>query len=87
MTELAFSVPRSVASTRQWNGIGRDMIYSVQIPRGGIVYEVFQDADKISQQVDSGIIVTFNGKNAAQLACRQETVINNMEGVALRPAP
>ncbi|MBD8900190.1 hypothetical protein [Rhodanobacter sp. DHG33] len=86
MDELAFSVPRSAASTYQWDGIGKDMIYSVQIPRGDIVYEVFQDADKVSQQVRSGIIVTIHGKTAAQLACKQETVINNMEGVALRPA-
>lgn len=84
--ELVLAIPRAVASTYQWDGIGRSMIYSVQIPRGNTIYEVFRLADKVSQEVTSGINVVVDGKPAATLTCKPETVIDNIEGVALRPA-
>lgn len=84
--EMALAVPRAAATTYQWSGIGRSMTYSVQIPNGRTLYEVFSSADKISQQVTFGINVVVDGQPAATLACKPGTVIDNLEGVALRPA-
>ena len=85
-TEIALAIPRAAASTYQWGGIGRSMLYSVQIPVGNTMYEVFRSADKISQEVTSGINVVIDGKPAGTLTCKPETVIDNIEGVTLRPA-
>jgi hypothetical protein len=84
--ELALEIPRSAASTRQWDGMGRYMSYSVQIPNGNTVYEVFSSVDKIEQEITSGINVEIAGKHAATLTCKPETVIDNIEGVELPPA-
>lgn len=35
--EMALAIPRAAASTRQWDGMGRYMSYSVQIPNGNTV--------------------------------------------------
>jgi hypothetical protein len=85
-SEISLAIPRANASTYQWDGIGRSMLYSVQIPVGKTVYEVFRLADKISQEVTFGINVVVDGKPAATLTCKPETVTDNIEGVALRPA-
>lgn len=85
--EMALAIPRAAASTRQWDGMGRDMSYSVQIPNGNTVYEVFSSVDKMTEEGESGINVEIAGKHAATLTCKAETVINNIEGISLNPAP
>ncbi len=84
--ELALTIPRAAASTRQWDGMGRYMSYSVQIPNGNTVYEVFSSVDKMTEEGESGINVEIAGKHAATLTCKPETVIDNIESVALPPA-
>ena len=89
--EIALSVPRAQASTSQWNGMGRSISYSVDVPNGNAVYSVYFSADRLSEEhpVDAGVAVTIKGKHAATVKCSQKSIdkglINNMEGVDLKP--
>jgi hypothetical protein len=87
--EMALSIPRAEATTYQWSGFGRNMTYSVQIPNSGTVYEVFSSTDKMSDEHarTSGINVLVGEKLVASLACKDATVVNNIEGISLKPAP
>lgn len=87
--ELAISVPRSKASTFQWDGTGSRMTYSVQIPNGNTVYEVFTAVDRMSDQHEmaAGINVEVAGKHAATLICQVDTVVHDIEGIALKAVP
>lgn len=86
-SELAFSAPRSAVTTNQWQGIGRNMYYSVLIPNGtDTVYEVFSNVDKFGEQTAFGIYVSVNGKQVATVECKPNTVTDNIEGVNLRQA-
>lgn len=83
--EMALSVPRSQASTYQWEGFGRSMTYSVTVPNGATEYEVYSTTDKHSRSEDrAGIYVNQRGNQIAELVCVQSTVYNNMEGVKLK---
>lgn len=84
--ELAISVPRSMASTYQWDGTGSNIAYSVQIPNGNTVYEVFTAVNRMSDEHDmtAGINVEVAGKRAATLACQTETLVHDLEGVDLK---
>lgn len=85
--ELAFSTPRSAVTTNQWQGIGRNMYYSVLIPNGtDTVYEVFSNVDKFEEQTAFGIYVFVNRKRVATVECKPNTVTDNIEGVNLRQA-
>lgn len=86
--EMALSIPRSAATTYQWDGRGSSITYSVQIPNAKTVYEVFSSTDRMSQEHKStaGINVEINGQHAATLTCKAETVVNNIEGISLKPA-
>ena len=86
--ELAISVPRSNASTFQWDGTGNRMTYSVQIPNGNTVYEVFTAIDRMSDhhEMAAGINVEVAGKHATTLTCQVDTVVQDLEGIALKAA-
>ncbi len=84
--EMALSVPKNVASTKQWEGFGRNMYYSVLIPNGNTTYEVFSNVDKFDQEISYGIYVIVNEEIAATIKCKANTVIDNIEGIALKPA-
>ncbi len=85
---MAFSIPRDAASTYQWNGFGSSFNYSVQIPNGNTVYEVFSSTDRMGDEhaSTSGINVNAGGKHVATLTCKSGTVVNNIEGISLKPA-
>lgn len=84
--EMAIAIPRRKASTYQWDGMGSGMTYTVRIPNGNTVYEVFSSADRNTQEISSGINVEIGGKQVATLTCKPETVIDNIEGAQLPPA-
>jgi hypothetical protein len=84
--EMALSVPKNVASTKQWEGIGRSMYYSVLIPNGNTIYEAFSNVDKLEEVASYGISVVVGGKEVATISCKPDSVIDNIEGVALKPA-
>ena len=87
--DLALKVPRESASTTQWNGMGRWISYSVEIPNGNTVYSVFWGADRLSEkhEIEAGINVEINKKHAATVKCVGENKITqNIEGIDLRPS-
>ncbi|MGB6007773.1 hypothetical protein [Castellaniella sp.] len=86
--ELSLSVPRSEASTFQWDGRGSEITYSVQIPNGDTVYEVFTSMSRMSNEheIVSGINVEVAGKHVATLTCLDDTVQQDMEDIPLKPA-
>lgn len=85
--ELALHVPRAQASTSQWQGVGRYMSYAVDIPNGKTVYSVFWGVDRLSEEhvVEAGVNVLINGKQAAAVLCRPDTVQQALEGIDLKP--
>lgn len=85
--EIVVRVPRSTASTTQWNGIGRYMSYSVEIPNGKTVYSVFWGVDRLTEAhgIEAGVNVEVNGKHVATVQCTgEDTIIQNMEGIDLK---
>lgn len=84
--DMALSVPRAAASTYQWSGVGAVMRYSVRIPNGETVYEVFDAVDRNARTATSGIDVAVAGKHVATLACRHGSTVANIEDIALRAA-
>lgn len=85
--ELSLAIPRNEASTYQWSGIGRYYSYSVFIPNGKVVYEVFWKADRMTDEheIKAGVSVQKNDEVIATIYCINKTIINNIEGVALKP--
>lgn len=85
--EMALAVPRKRTSTYQWQGIGRSMPYSINIPNGNTEYRVFTVADKMMEGdnggYEAGINVVSNGKQVAALKCLPKTVKSNLEGLDL----
>lgn len=88
--ELTLEVPRENASTRQWEGIGSLISYSVDIPNGNTVYSVFWSADRMSESHDlyAGVEVIIDGKSVATVSCNpKKDIVQNMEGIKLKPTP
>lgn len=83
--ELALSVPRKAASTFQWNGIGRYMTYTVDIPNGNTVYSVFWSAERDPEgEITAGVNVEIGGNHAATVECSADSIVQNIEGIDLR---
>lgn len=84
--ELTLSVPRNKVTTYQWDGIGRYINYTVNIPNGKTIYQVSHSLDKHTQEESAGISVTSNGKSLAEIPCNlNKKIINRMEGINLPP--
>lgn len=83
--ELDLKVPRNQASTWQWAGIGRHMTYSIDVPNGETVYNVFWGVDRLAQNApeEAGVNVLINEKLVATVKC-SSNIVNNMEGVDLK---
>ncbi|AXY55743.1 hypothetical protein CDG60_03525 [Acinetobacter chinensis] len=85
--ELSIAVPRNRVTTQQWNGIGRHMSYSVNIPNGNTVYSVFNTVDKFQEYSGSGVEVIQNRKLLATVKCSEsKKIVNNIEGINLKNA-
>lgn len=86
--ELAISVPRSQASTWQWQGIGRYISYAVNIPNGDYNYNVFWGVDRLTEEhaVEAGVNVEKKGELLTTVYCQEKGLINNLEGVKLKAA-
>lgn len=83
--ELALNVPRHRASTYQWPGAGRTTTYSVTVPNGDTRYTVYSTFDRLADELDfqHGIDVHVGGKQVANLRCREDGLIDALEGVGL----
>ncbi|WP_448479887.1 hypothetical protein [Pseudoxanthomonas mexicana] len=86
--ELSLSIPRSSATTHQWDGMG-PMKYTVNIPNGNTVYSVFWSAARdpeAAEPVSAGVDVLINGSSAATVMCNPDTAVQNMEEIDLPAA-
>lgn len=85
--ELSIKVPRTQVTTSQWKGIGRYMSYSVDIPSGDVIYNVYSSIDKHTAELDGGVSVTTTGaKYLATVKCSVKSMVSNLEGVDLKEA-
>lgn len=87
--EIALTVPRKLATTFQWAGVGRYLSYSVDIPNGTTTYSVFHGMDRISKthDVEAGVNVLTNGNLVATVKCAGKNITSNLEGVDLAATP
>lgn len=85
--ELAIAAKRDDVTTWQWNGIGRYMSYTVNIPNGDYLYRVFWGVDRLTDEheVEAGVHVEKKGDLLATVYCKPDTVEQNLEGVDLKP--
>lgn len=85
--EMNLSVSRSMASTWQWHGVGREMNYSVTIPNGNTEYTVFFSVDRLSEgyPLTSGVVVKINKQPKATVFCNSSTLVQHLEGIDLKP--
>jgi hypothetical protein len=85
--EVVVKAPREQASTFQWDGMGRSISYAVDIPNKDTTYNVFWGADRLSenQAVEAGVNVFVNKKLVATVLCTDKNIVNNLEGVKLKP--
>lgn len=94
--ELVLDVDRDLATTYQWQGIGRNEAYSVDVPNptatdGDFVYSVFWNYDKVaeaSEAFSAGVVVYQDGESVATIECADpEAMTMNLIGVDLAPTP
>lgn len=86
--EIIVRAPRSEASTFQWQGVGRYISYTVEVPNGNTVYSVFWGADRLTEKhaIEAGVNVEVNKQLAATVKCSGEKhIIQNIEGIDLKP--
>jgi hypothetical protein len=87
--DIVVTVPRSQASTFQWQGYGRDHDYWVNVPNGKTVYQVYASTDSLDPKHGStrGVNVLEGDNQIATVKCSDKhPIINNLEGVDLKPA-
>ena len=88
--ELTISVPRHKATTFQWHGIGRHINYSVSIPNGSYMYSVYTSIDKLEEDeakgFEAGVMVEKNNQHLVTVICRDDTVIDDIQGIDLQPS-
>ena len=84
--ELVLSVLREQASTWQWNGVGREMGYSVTIPNGKINYIVFVSMERFTEEhsTSSGVIIEDNQQLVTTVDCLTDTLTQSLEGIDLK---
>jgi hypothetical protein len=86
--EIIVRAPRSEASTFQWQGVGRYLSYSVEVPNGNTIYRVFWGVDRLTDEhaIDAGVEVEVNEKLVATVKCVGEKhIVQNIEGIDLKP--
>lgn len=86
--ELSVKAPRDQASTFQWAGVGSSISYSVDIPNSKTVYNVYWSADRNDEKhgIDAGVNVFINKELKTTVKCSEKGLIQNIEGVDLKPS-
>jgi hypothetical protein len=86
--EIIVRAQRNEASTFQWQGIGRYISYTVEIPNGKTNYSVFWGSDKLKEEhaIEAGVAVEVDNKTVATVKCVGEKhIVQNIEGIDLKP--
>ena len=63
------------------------MYFSVLIPNGKTVYEVFSNVDKFDEETSHGIYILVSGKEVAAITCKPHTITDNIPNVTFKNAP
>ena len=84
--QLALSVARHYAKTKQWKGIGANEISSVSIANGDTIYRVFSRLNQSSLKTPpknvSGVEVERYGKRLHTFYCDENArIINQLKGI------
>ena len=85
--EIVVRAPRDAASTFQWQGVGRNISYTVEIPNGDTKYIVFWSADRLSERhpIEAGVGVDRNGARLATGRCiDNKQLVQAIEGIDLK---
>ena len=87
--EMALRVPREQASTWQWQGVGRDESYTVDVPNGNTTYSVFWSRDRMIENAphEAGVYVLVKQKLITTVKCLPASVQSHLQGVDLKPTP
>lgn len=90
--EIVLRVAKDRASTTQWQGFGRYMAYSVEIPNGKTLYSVYWGVDKLLEgddkppAIEAGVTVTVNRQTVATIRCDDDgSIVQEIEGIPLKP--
>jgi len=85
--EITVKVARDKASTFQWAGMGSSISYAVDIPNGKTTYNIFWSADRTSDEhaIEAGVNVLINNELVTTVNCAGENIVNNIEGIDLKP--
>jgi len=86
--EIVVRAARAQASTFQWQGVGRNISYTVNVPNGNTTYNVYWAADRLSEAhpVEAGVNVEKDRKRIATVRCVGEKhIIQAIEGIDLKP--
>ncbi|NOU01464.1 MAG: hypothetical protein HOO95_07825 [Gallionella sp.] len=83
--EILVMVSRNEASINQWDGMGRYESYSVDIPNGNTIYNVFWGMDRLEEDhpVEAGVNVFVNKKSMAIVKCIGVDIVNNIPRIEL----
>jgi len=63
------------------------MLTVFRITKGNTIYSVCHAVDKLVEEhgIEAGVNVTINDKLVATVKCTEKSIINNIEGVDLKP--
>ena len=63
------------------------MSYAVDIPNGKTSYSIFWGVDRMTEahSIEAGVNVLNSGNLVATVNCVEKGIINNLEGVDLKP--
>jgi hypothetical protein len=81
--ELSLSISKSSATTKQWEGMGSNEEYSIDIPNGKTTYSVFTSANHSSHESSAGVEVFSGDKSLAVVKCGN-LYFSNIEGIDLK---
>ena len=62
--------------------MGSHISYSVNVPNGNTVYNVFYAMDRLTEKhsIEAGVNVTINGKQITTVKCLEKNLVANLEG-------
>lgn len=85
--ELAFTVSKSSASGYRWDGTGRYMNNSLNLPNGNTEYRVYNSIERDPNGTSAaGVQVVVKGKEVADVKCDMNTERSDLESLDVKAA-
>lgn len=82
--ELSFSLAKTQAYKYLWSGMTTSEWNSLYLPRGNTIYQPYYTQNRDGAGAGYGLKVLVNQKEVADITCRNDTVIDNIEQVNVR---